>query len=50
MNKSSQLFYLRSSTGEREALELHDEKYSGKAWTIKIREVLEALEKVGKHI
>ena len=31
-------------------LEIHEEKYSGKAWTVKVREVLEDLEKVGLYI
>jgi hypothetical protein len=29
-------------------LEIHDEKYNGKAWTVKVREVLEELEKVNQ--
>ncbi len=43
---SSCFFNFRTKEGEREALEIHDEKYSGKAWTVKVREVLENLEQV----
>jgi hypothetical protein len=38
----------RTKEGEHGALEIHDEKYSGKAWTVKVREVLENLEQVRK--
>jgi hypothetical protein len=38
--------HIRTTEGEHGALEIHDEKYSGKAWTVKVREVLENLEQV----
>jgi hypothetical protein len=40
----------RTKEGEHEALEIHDEKYSGKAWTVKVREVLENLEQVRSSV